>query len=104
MLEVREISYRLKPRILEDFGLVPSLKALCNEISGKSGINGIFQAHKFDQRLNPELETGLYRITQEALNNMVKYSKAKEFSVQLVRHPDVLMLIVIIFYNTSNPI
>ncbi|MGD1006605.1 MAG: histidine kinase [Ignavibacteriaceae bacterium] len=94
MLEVREISYRLKPRILEDFGLVPSLKALCNEISGKSGINGIFQAHKFDQRLNPELETGLYRITQEALNNMVKHSKAKEFSVQLVRHPDVLMLMI----------
>jgi signal transduction histidine kinase len=94
MLEVREISYRLKPRILEDFGLVPSLKALCNDISNKSGINGIFQAHKLDQRLNPELETGLYRITQEALNNMVKHSKAKEFSVQLVRHPDILRLMI----------
>jgi signal transduction histidine kinase len=94
MLEVREISYRLKPRILEDFGLVPSLKALCSEISDKSGINGIFQAHKFDQRLNPELETGLYRITQEALNNMVKHSNAKEFSVQLVGHPNVLMLMI----------
>jgi signal transduction histidine kinase len=94
MLEVREISYRLKPRILDDFGLVPSLKALCNEISDKSGINGLFQAHKLDQRLNPELETGLYRITQEALNNMVKHSHAKEFSVQLVRHPDVLMLMI----------
>jgi len=94
MLEVRDISYRLKPRILDDFGLVPSLKALCNEISSKSGINGIFQAHKLDQRLDPELETGLYRITQEALNNMVKHSQAKEFSVQLVRHPDVLRLMI----------
>lgn len=94
MLEVREISYRLKPRILDDFGLVPSLKALCNDISKKSGINGIFQAHKLEQRLNPDLETGLYRITQEALNNMVKHSKAKEFSVQLVRHPDVLRLMI----------
>ena len=94
MLEVREISYRLKPRILDDFGLVPSLKALCNEISQKSGINGVFQAYKFDQRLNSELETGLYRITQEALNNMVKYSQAKEFSVQLVKHPDVLRLMI----------
>jgi signal transduction histidine kinase len=94
MLEVREISYRLKPRILDDFGLVPSLKALCSDISNKSGIIGIFQAHKLDQRLNPDLETGLYRITQEALNNMVKHSQAKEFSVQLVRHPDVLRLMI----------
>jgi signal transduction histidine kinase len=94
MLEVREISYRLKPRILDDFGLVPSLKALCNDISNKSGINGIFQAHKLDKRLDPDLETGLYRITQEALNNMVKHSKAKEFSVQLVKHPDVLRLMI----------
>jgi signal transduction histidine kinase len=94
MLEIREISYRLKPRILEDFGLVPSLKALCNDISNKSGINGIFQAHKLDQRLNPDLETGLYRIAQEALNNMVKHSQAKEFSVQLVKHPDILRLMI----------
>ncbi len=94
MSEIKEISYKLKPRILDDFGLVPSLKHLCTEISKKSNIKGFFQAIKFDERLDSEVETGIYRIAQEALNNIVKHSRAKEFSVQLVKHPGFIRLMV----------
>jgi two-component system sensor histidine kinase UhpB len=92
--EIREISHKLKPRVLDDFGLIPSLRALCNDISKSSGIKGVFESFKLNGRLNPELETGLYRIAQEALNNIVKYSFAKEFSMQLVKHPDFLRLMI----------
>lgn len=94
MSEIKEISYRLKPRILDDFGLEPSLKALCNDISRKSNIKGIFQAHKLNERFSPEIETVIYRISQEALNNIVKHSKAKEFSLQLIKYPHFLRLLI----------
>ncbi len=94
MSEIKEISYRLKPRILDDFGLEPSLKALCNEISRKSNIKGTFQAYKLEGRFAPEVETVLYRISQEALNNIVKHSEAKEFSLQLIKHAHFLRLII----------
>ncbi|MCL5030652.1 MAG: histidine kinase [Bacteroidetes bacterium] len=94
MTEVKELSYKLKPRILDDFGLIPSLKSLCNDVSRKSGIKGIFQSHKLDFRLSPEIELGLFRISQEALNNIVKHSRAKEFSIQIVKHPTLLRLMV----------
>lgn len=94
MTEIKEISYRLKPRILDDFGLVPSLKQLCAEVSARSGIKGMFQAVKFSGRLDSNLETGLYRIAQEALNNIVKHSQATEFSLQLVKHPSILRMMV----------
>jgi len=94
MFETREISYRLKPRILDDLGLVPALNSLCNEVSRNTNMKGIFQAHKVDKRLDPETETALYRIAQEALNNIIKHSKATEFSLQIVKHPGFIRLMV----------
>ena len=92
--EIREISHRLKPRVLDDLGLVPSLRTLCNDTSKRSGIKGVFESFKLNGRLNPELETGLYRIAQEALNNIVKYSSAREYSIQLVKHPGFVRLMI----------
>jgi signal transduction histidine kinase len=86
--EIREISYRLRPRVLDDFGLVPALKTLCDDVSSKSGIKGIFQSHNYSARLNSEIETNIYRIVQEALNNIVKHSHAAEFFIQLIQHED----------------
>ncbi|MHB8579281.1 MAG: PAS domain-containing sensor histidine kinase [Ignavibacteriaceae bacterium] len=92
--EVKDMSYQLKPRILDDFGLVPSLNTLCNEVSKKSGISGSFKSFKQNDRLNPEIEIVLFRIAQEGLNNIVKHSHANEFSVQLVRHPGFIRLMI----------
>ena len=94
MFEVREISYRLKPRILDDLGLLPALNSLCNEISKKSNMKSIFQAYKVDKRLNADTETTLYRIAQEALNNIIKHSQATEFSIQIVKHPGFVRMMV----------
>ncbi len=94
MFEIREISYRLKPRILDDLGLIPALNSLCNEVAKKTNMKGLFLAHKIDKRLNSDMETAFYRIAQEALNNIMKHSKASEFSLQIVKHPGFIRLMV----------
>jgi signal transduction histidine kinase len=47
-----------------------------------------------DERLSPEVETALYRIAQEALNNVAKHSRARRVEVILERRPDCVLLIV----------
>lgn len=94
MSEVRDISHRLKPRILDDLGLIPALNSLCNEVSKKAKIKGLFQSHKLDKRLASEVETTLYRVAQEALNNIVKHSHASEFSIQILRHPGFIRMMI----------
>ena len=91
---LRQISYQLKPRMLDDLGLVPSLRALCNETCKQTNLNGMFQSHKIEERFNPDIETCIYRIVQESLNNIVKHSKANEFSIQLVGYDDFIRLMI----------
>ncbi len=92
--EARNISYDLRPSILDDFGLVPALEVLCDKFSIRSGITVHFQAHNLDARLNMRLETALYRIVQEALNNAQKHAEATEVNVHLIRTPDSVNLVV----------
>ncbi len=94
MKEAREISYNLMPSVLDDFGLAPGLLSLCDQFSKGTGIKVSFHEHGLKDRLNADLEIGLYRIVQEALNNIAKHAEAKEVEVQIVRHADVLRLTV----------
>ncbi len=92
--ELRNISYNLNPRSLEDLGLVPSLKILSNEFSKQANIKGNFHSSGIDDRFNHNLEFALYRIAQASLNNILKHSKAGEFGIMLIQHEDFLRLIV----------
>ena len=92
--ELRNISYNLNPRSLEDFGLVPSLKILSNEFSKQAKIKGNFHSSGVDKDFNHNLEIALYRIVQESLNNILKHSKASEFGIMLIQQEDFLRLII----------
>ena len=94
MKEAREISYNLMPSVLEDFGLAPALQLLSDQISKRTNIKILFHAQGLFSRLEPKLEVGLYRIAQEALNNVTKHSEASEVNVQIVRHRDGIRLTV----------
>ncbi|HEX9829585.1 MAG TPA: PAS domain S-box protein, partial [Bacteroidota bacterium] len=94
MAEAREISYNLMPSVLEDFGLVPALQLLCDQFSKRRNIKVEYQTHGLAERLEPPLEVTLYRIVQEALNNVSKHAGAGEVSVQVVRHADGVRLTV----------
>ncbi len=94
MIEAREISYDLMPSVLEDFGLAPALQLLCERIADRNNLKILFHAQGVTERLAPKIEIGLYRIAQEALNNVTKHAQASELNVQIVRHKTGIRLTV----------
>jgi len=81
--EARHIAYELHPSMLDDLGLVISLKALCGEFSKTESIAVRFKSSKLPASVPQEVASGLYRIAQESLQNVAKHSKAKHVSVEL---------------------
>lgn len=73
---LRRLTRALRPIYLEDLGLVTALEMLAREISQSNPLIVEFQKTGEERRLSREVELSLYRIAQEALNNVVKHSKA----------------------------
>jgi signal transduction histidine kinase len=83
--DVRRLAVQLRPKALDDFGLVPALERLVQTFSETSGIDVDLEAQLGEERLPSEVETTLYRIVQEALTNVVKHAEATKVSILLVR-------------------
>jgi signal transduction histidine kinase len=78
----------LRPSMLDDFGLLPALEALL-ERRGRDGLEivselGIPDPELGGEGLDPELETTIYRLVQEALTNVVRHSQAQAVRVAVV--------------------
>jgi len=80
---LRELSHELHPTILDDLGLQPSLDFLIGQISKRTNIKCKFEAY-VNERLAPALEITLYRVVQQALNNVVRHAHATEVHIRLV--------------------
>ncbi|MEK6477154.1 ATP-binding protein [Catalinimonas sp. 4WD22] len=81
--EVRRVSFNLNPSALSDYGLVPVTRRFCAEASRLSDKTVIFENKTgFLNRMDKSIETNLYRIIQEAVNNAIKYSKSDEIRVE----------------------
>ncbi len=83
--DVRRLAVELRPKALDDFGLVAALERLASGFSEQTGIAVDISARIGDTRLVPEIETALYRIVQEALTNVAKHAQASRVSVVLNR-------------------
>ncbi len=81
--EARHIAYELHPSVLDDLGLVVSLKALCDDFAKAEKIRVDFKAGKLPDQIPQNIASGLYRIAQESLQNVAKHAKAKCLSVAL---------------------
>ena len=91
--KIRSISSNLRPDLLDDLGLVPTLEWYIKEFSEqRQDIIVDFQAIGFKKRrLSSERELVLYRVFQESINNVVKHAKAKTVDVTLTySHPNVI--------------
>lgn len=73
---LRRLTRALRPIYLEDLGLVTALEMLAREISGGNSLSVNFQRTGQERRLSSEVELVLYRIAQEALNNIIRHAKA----------------------------
>jgi signal transduction histidine kinase len=83
--DVRRLAVELRPKALDDFGLVAALERLVQTFSEATGISAQLQASLPDERLPSEVETTLYRIVQESLTNVVKHAGARTVSIVLMR-------------------
>jgi signal transduction histidine kinase len=83
--DVRRLAVELRPKALDDFGLVPAIERLVETYREQTGIVVDLEPRLGDERLPSEIETTLYRITQEALTNVVKHAHATRVSIVLNR-------------------
>ncbi len=90
--QVRSLSVHLRPSLLDDYGLVVSLRSYCEGAALRLGIRIDFIADTGLGRCDAEVETACYRIVQEALNNVAKHAEASEVQVRLERRNEELIL------------
>jgi signal transduction histidine kinase len=85
-IELRNLSHELRPTVLDNLGLVPALEFLAEKVAKRTGLN-VFVTGDASTRLPAAVETTLYRIVQEALNNAVKHAHASSVRIELQRTP-----------------
>lgn len=90
--QVRQISHNLMPLDLEKFGIVEALKNMIQRINQQNDIIIDFRTYHFDLMLNNELGLNIYRISQEALTNILKFAKAKNVLIELIQHEKTISL------------
>jgi len=94
LMELRRLAQDLRPRILDDMGLVPALEWLADDLTQQDGIEAHVEVDGTLPRLSEEGQLLLFRIAQEALRNIGKHSGATKATLSLQAHDDRLEMIV----------
>ena len=92
--DVRRLAVQLRPKALDDFGLVPALEWLTSTFAEQTGIAAHLESRLPEARLPSEIETVLYRVVQEALTNVVKHAQAEHVSVILHAKPGRVAVVI----------
>ena len=90
--EMRAIIYDLRPMSLNDLGLVPTIEALLEDIKSKTSVQTFLVANKEVCGIPSIINLTLYRIIQEACNNVVKHANAATIKINLTYFVDKLQL------------
>ncbi|MDQ6595977.1 PAS domain S-box protein [Bacillus salipaludis] len=91
--EIREISWELRPSVLDDLGLVPAIRSFLSRYSEHYNIDVFFEC-VLNKRLPISIELTIYRIIQEALTNIRKYAEVLKATVT-IREIDELVRVMI---------
>jgi len=92
--EIRKISDNLMPSILREFGLETALRNLCKITAQASGLEIKFESLSLKIKPDERISTYVYRIAQEAFNNVVKHAEASEVNLQLTGLENYIELII----------
>lgn len=74
---IEKFIYELRPSLLDDLGLVSAIRWLADNTLEKAGIAVHFNLTGRDRRISSQMETNIFRIIQEAINNIAKHASAK---------------------------
>jgi signal transduction histidine kinase len=83
LAQVRDLSLELRPSLLDDLGLEPALQWYTTRQATLAGIKSKVRADPLQSRLDPVIETGCFRVAQEALTNVTRHANASNVTVDL---------------------
>lgn len=104
--DIRKIIYDLRPMSLDDLGLIPTIKRYIDSFMEETEINVELMALNEQYVVDSIIEIACFRIIQEALNNIVKHSNAKDVLIKIEQTPDKLYVIIKdngIGFDIKNP-
>lgn len=91
--EIRQISWELRPSVLDDLGLVPAIRSYLTRFSDHHQIDVYFDC-VLNRRLDISIELTIYRIIQEALTNIWKYADVSDASVTIREMDDAVRVMI----------
>ncbi|MFZ4396770.1 MAG: ATP-binding protein [Kiritimatiellia bacterium] len=92
--EVERISKNLRSNVLDDLGLVAVLHDTSTEFAARTGMAVKVACGQLSARLPADTELTLYRILQEALDNVAKHARARHVSIHLTKQHDIVQLTI----------
>lgn len=92
--ETRKLIFGLRPMTLDDLGLVPTIKRLLESMQERTGVVGEARISGQVRRLDPHIEVSLFRVVQEALNNVEKHAQAKSVVVRIDFRQQAIALLI----------
>ena len=92
--KIREVAHNLKSPSLDELGLVTLIKSMCRSISRESGLKYELQLPQNIDGISKEIQICIYRIVQESLNNIIRYSKASEYTVNILEETGTITLFI----------
>ena len=84
IVSVKEISHKLSPHMLTNFGLVFAVRAFIDKLEETSALHIDFQTN-IEERLNREIEITLYRLIIECINNTIKHASATNITIKVLK-------------------
>ena len=90
--DVRNVCNALLPAALNEFGIVSTLRSLCSELGSLAGFDAVFENTGSLDRMSKKSQVYLYRIAQEALNNIAKHARATQVTMKLNRIDNIVTL------------
>ena len=91
---IRDVMAELRPEVLDEYGLVPTLHWYAERFSKRTGVPIMIQGEEPAPRLPQAVETGLFRIVQEATTNVAKHAQANQLSIMLEEDKAIFRLTV----------
>jgi PAS domain S-box-containing protein len=91
---VRRIATELRPSILDDLGLLAAMEWQSEEFEKRSEISCVFSSNVLEAKVNPDLATGIFRIYQECLTNVLRHSEATRVTSFLQIKDHILVLTI----------
>ena len=93
--QIREMSLNLRPSMLDDLGLIPTLQWHFERFTRQTGIRINFRSDEVRNRFPADIETAAYRIVQEALTNVARHARVKSVFVGLAIQQGTLWIEVV---------